>query len=125
MAGYVNTLGIVAANSVVNSRDSLHATPVLRAVVRDLKRFLLSSNRIKGTRVLPVGFSPSNAVDINHTKFLEYLYFGGEENAIDFLAASYGPGLVARSETLTTYRSRIINGLERNRICKYRAGTLS
>lgn len=123
MAGYVNTLGIIAADSVMNSRDSLHATPVVKAVVRDLKRFLLFSNKSKGTRVLPVGYSPSIAVHINHTKFLEYLYFGGEENAIDFLAASYGSGLISRSKTLTTHRFRIIHGSEQNRTCKYRAGT--
>ncbi|KAH0402784.1 glycolipid anchored surface protein GAS1, partial [Aureobasidium melanogenum] len=91
MARYTNTLGIVAANSVVNHRDSLHATPVLKAVVRDLKKYLNFSNRSKGTRVLPVGYSPSSAVHINHSGFLDYLYFGDEENAIDFLALpNYG-----------------------------------
>ncbi|KAG9603021.1 putative cytochrome P450, partial [Aureobasidium melanogenum] len=53
MAGYVNTLAIVAANSLVNNQDSLRATPVLKAVVRDLKRFLVLSNEKKGTRILP------------------------------------------------------------------------
>ncbi|KAK6000292.1 hypothetical protein QM012_003924 [Aureobasidium pullulans] len=86
MAGYANTLGIIAANSVVNHSDSLHATPVMKAVVRDLKRFLLFRNKSKGTRVLPVGYSPSSAVHINHSGFLEYLYFGYEEETIDFLA---------------------------------------
>jgi hypothetical protein len=112
MARYTNTLGIVAANSVVNHRDSLHATPVLKAVVRDLKKYLNFSNKSKRTRVLPVGYSPSSAVHINHSGFLEYLYFGDEENAIDFLAVSCHSRLVAGSKTLITHSSRTMGGRE-------------
>ncbi|KAH0363540.1 glycolipid anchored surface protein GAS1, partial [Aureobasidium melanogenum] len=88
MAGYANTLGIVATYHMVRFRDSLHAFPVLKAVVRDLKRFLLSNNTRKGTRVLPVGYLQPTAVHIKRSEFLEYLYLGDQESAIDFLAAT-------------------------------------
>lgn len=94
MAGYVNTLAIIAANSLVNNHDSLRVTPVLKAVVRDLKRFLVLNSNNKGTRTLPVGYSPSLAEHINRQSgFLEYLCFGEKESTIDFLAASHHPGL--------------------------------
>ncbi|KEQ63463.1 glycolipid anchored surface protein GAS1 [Aureobasidium melanogenum CBS 110374] len=89
MAGYANTLGIVATYHMAGFRDSLHAFPVLKAVIRDLKRFLLASHKSKGTRVLPVGYSQPTAVHIKRSEFLEYLYLGDQESAIDFLAASY------------------------------------
>ncbi|CAD0110411.1 unnamed protein product, partial [Aureobasidium uvarum] len=92
MAGYRNTLAIAAGDSVVNSRSNLPATPVLKAVVRDLKRYLLSSNKSKGTRIIPVGYSSADALQINqHPGFLEYLYFGDKESTIDFWAPkNYG-----------------------------------
>lgn len=90
MAGYVNTLAIVAANSLINNHDSLRATPVLKAVVRDLKRFLVLNNSSMGTRILPVGYSPAMVEHINQKSgFLEYLCYGERESTIDFLAASY------------------------------------
>ncbi|KAI4716816.1 hypothetical protein E4T48_07002 [Aureobasidium sp. EXF-10727] len=92
MARYKNTLAIAAADSVVNSRDTLPVTPVLKAVVRDLKRYLLISNRSRGTRVLPVGYSSADVPHINQNPgFLEYLYYGDKENTVDFWALkNYG-----------------------------------
>lgn len=110
MAGYANTLGVVATYYMVGFRDSLHAFPVLKAVIRDIKRFLLSSHKSKGTRVLPVGYSQPTAVAIKRSEFLEYLYLGDQESAIDFIAASYHPRRVAGSKTLTTHSYRTMDG---------------
>lgn len=124
MAGYVNTLAIVATNSLINNQNSFHATPVLKAVVRDLKRFLVLNNNNKGTRILPVGFSPCNAEHINRQPgFLEYLCFGAKESTIDFLGASDHARCFPGSETLTAHSPRIMDGRGRIRTCRYPAGT--
>jgi len=92
MAAYPNTLAITAANELVNGRDNLHATPVLKAVVRDLKRYLLCNSKTKGTRILPVGYCSAAVPHINLTPgFLEYLYYGDKEATVDFWSfAEYG-----------------------------------
>lgn len=102
MAAYPNTLAITAANGLVNGCGHLNVTPVLKAVVRDLKRYLARSSKIKGTRILPVGYSPAHVPHINHTPgFMEYLYSGDKETTIDFLGVSSFGHLGTDSRALT------------------------
>ncbi|KAI5204395.1 hypothetical protein E4T38_04687 [Aureobasidium subglaciale] len=85
MAGYPNTLGIVAGDSVINSYPSLQAAPVLKAVIRDIKRYLAWSNKTNGTRLLPVSYSIASVPSITHAPgLLEYLYLGDTKSTIDF-----------------------------------------
>ncbi|KAI5206393.1 hypothetical protein E4T39_02407 [Aureobasidium subglaciale] len=85
MAGYPNTLGIVAGDSVINSHPSLQAAPVLKAVIQDIKRYLAWSNKINGTRLLPVGYSTPDIQSITHAPgLLEYLCLGDVKSTIDF-----------------------------------------
>jgi hypothetical protein len=103
MAAYPNTLAITAASSLVNGRDHLNVTPVIKAVVRDLKRYLVCSHKIRGTRILPVGYASASVPHINQTPgLLEYLYYGDKENTIDFWAVSQFEDLGADSKILTT-----------------------
>jgi hypothetical protein len=104
MAAYPNTLAITAANGLVNGRDHLNVTPVLKAVVRDLKKYLVCSSKIRGTRILPVGYASAHGQDINQNPgLLEYLYYGDKENTIDFWAVSHFDNLGAGFKILTTH----------------------
>ena len=90
MAAYPNTLEITAANGLVNGRDHLNVTPVLKAVIRDLKRYLARCSETKGTRTIPVGYSSACVPPINLTPgFIEYLYSGDRETTVDFWAVSH------------------------------------
>lgn len=89
LATYPNTLAITASNSLVNGRGHLHVAPVLKAIIRDLKRYLACSNKINGTRILPVGYANAAVPHINYqTDFQEYLYSGEKETTVDFWGVS-------------------------------------
>lgn len=104
MAAYPNTLALTASNMLVNGRGSLHAAPVLKAVIRDLKRYLACNNKIRGTRILPVGYANAAAPNINYqTDFQEYLYSGDKETTVDFWGVSCSPDLGTDRRTLTTH----------------------
>jgi hypothetical protein len=125
MAAYPNTLAITAANELVNGRDHLNVTPVIKAVVRDLKRHLLFNSKTKGTRILPVGYSSAAVLHINYTPgFLEYLYYGDKEATVDFWSVSrfVSLGTGFRILTMYTHSSPNMAGLG-GRICKSLAGT--
>ncbi|TIA00199.1 hypothetical protein D6C88_00262 [Aureobasidium pullulans] len=85
MSCYPNTLGLTAADAVVNSHHSLRATPVIKAVIRDLKKYMIWSNKHNGTRILPVSYSAADVLNITRPQgFLEYLYLGDQASAVDF-----------------------------------------
>ncbi|THX49022.1 hypothetical protein D6D06_08782 [Aureobasidium pullulans] len=85
MSCYPNTLGLAAANALVNNHQSLRATPVIKAVIRDLKRYMIWSNKYNGTRILPVSYSAADVLNITRPQgFLEYLYLGDQASAVDF-----------------------------------------
>jgi len=44
MANYTNTLGLVVANALLNGDDHISAVPVIKAVLRDLKRYMNLKN---------------------------------------------------------------------------------
>jgi len=106
MAAYPNTLAITAANSLVNGRGHLYVAPVLKAIIRDLKRYLVCCNKIRGTRLLPVGYANADVADINYsTDFLEYLYSGDKETTVDFWGVSRFADLGTDLRTLTISHS--------------------
>lgn len=103
MAAYPNTLAITAANSLVNGRGHLYVAPVLKAVIRDLKRYFVYCNKIRGTRLPPVGYANADVADINYnTDFLEYLYSGDKETTVDFWGVSRFTDLGTNPRILTT-----------------------
>jgi 1,3-beta-glucanosyltransferase GAS5 len=87
MAQYPNTLGLIVANEVLNSGDSTIASPVIRAVTRDVKSYMATAAEITGQRQLPVGYSASTCHLILKPT-LDYFAAGPSEEAIDFFSVS-------------------------------------
>lgn len=87
MAQYPNTLGILAGMSIINSHDTQKAAPVIKAVVRDLKRYMKLKNAASGQRILPVGYTAATVVQFDTTA-LEYLSTGDPASSIDFWTVS-------------------------------------
>ncbi|XXG97299.1 hypothetical protein Hte_003595 [Hypoxylon texense] len=84
MASYPNTLGLIVANEFISSLRVTSAAPFLRALTRDIKKYMTLATK-QGQRVLPVGVS---AADISHLlkTQLDYFSAGSDEEAIDFFA---------------------------------------
>ncbi|KAI1256564.1 hypothetical protein MGN70_001688 [Eutypa lata] len=83
MAAYNNTLGVVVANEVINSYPSTVAAPVVRAVARDVKRYMAVAAELSGQRVVPVGINSADVPGVIRSQF-EYFSAGDEREAIDF-----------------------------------------
>lgn len=87
MAKYPNTLGLLAASNVINNPQSQSAAPVVRAVVRDLKRYMQLKNSASGQRILPIGYSAAAVQSLLGTT-LKYLSLGDPRSSIDFFTVS-------------------------------------
>ncbi len=87
MAEYPNALGILAGASIINSKDTARCAPIIKAVVRDLKKYMELQNVANGQRVLPVGYSAATVEQLD-TTCLEYLSLGDPATSIDFWAVS-------------------------------------
>jgi hypothetical protein len=74
------------ARLVVNNRSSLATTPVIKAVVRDLKTYMRLRNEVVGQRVLPVGYDAAGTAEDKIV--FEYLAACNTNSAIDFWAVS-------------------------------------
>ena len=66
---------------------SVTAAPVIRAVVRDLKKYMGLKNEVIEQRVLPVGYSAADVRELNKAS-LDYLSAGDEASRVDFWSAS-------------------------------------
>lgn len=85
LAAYPNSLGIIPGITIINDVSTIHAAPVIRAVVRDLKRYLTLKHEVTGQRVLPVGYDAADVRSIERPT-REYLAAGAEGSRIDFWA---------------------------------------
>lgn len=117
LAAYPNCLGVLAGNEVVNDSNTVRAVPVIRAVVRDLKRYLRLKHEVTGQRVLPVGYSAADVRDLeDFTR--DYLSAGDEASRLDFWSVSLSEALLGCGTILltrhrrTTIRGRVL------RICR-------
>jgi 1,3-beta-glucanosyltransferase GAS5 len=88
MAQYDNTLGLIVANEVINSIPSTPAANVVRAVTRDVKKYMAIAAELTGQRILPVGVSAAQVMQIIKPQF-EFLTGGNPEEALDFYSVSY------------------------------------
>jgi hypothetical protein len=87
MAIFPNTLGIIAASQVVNDTASLPAAPVIKTIVRDLKRYMQVRHKNIRQRVLPIGYDSARTTwDETISK---YLCLGDTSSSIDFWTASF------------------------------------
>lgn len=87
MAEYPNTLGLLAGNGIINSPSNQNAAPIIKAVVRDLKRYMKLQNTATGQRILPIGYTAAG-IDLLDTTVLKYLSLGNLANSIDFWTVS-------------------------------------
>lgn len=87
MAKFPNTLGVSAANALINDDASLSAAPVLKAVVRDLKRYMQLKHDTTRQRILSVGYDAAT----RHTRdrmVLDYLTSGDKDTSLDHWTVS-------------------------------------
>lgn len=87
MAQYPNTLGLLAGNQVINNPITQKAAPVIRAVVRDIKRYMKIQNEANGQRILPVGYTAAMVDQLDIT-VLDFLSQGDPASSIDFWTVS-------------------------------------
>lgn len=87
MAVYPNILGIAAASQVINDDASMSAAPVIKAVVRDLKRYIKLKSEICQQRVLPICYD-ADSTDARDKTILDYLSSGDVSGSIDFWTVS-------------------------------------
>ncbi|KAK1955795.1 glycolipid anchored surface protein [Colletotrichum sublineola] len=83
MAAYPNTLGVIAANEVINTAASTGGASVIRAVTRDVKRYMTLAAELHGQRVLPVGLSSAKILNFFRDEF-KYFTGGDPSEALDF-----------------------------------------
>lgn len=87
MAKYPNTLGLLVASELINDETTLSATPVIKATVHALKKYMKLRNDATGQRVLPIGYNAATSSARDRT-VLDYLSSGGGESSIDFWTVS-------------------------------------
>lgn len=87
MAVYPNTLGIAAASQVINNDASMLAASVIKAIVRDLKRYMRLKSEISQQRVLPICYD-ANSTSARDKAILDYLSSGDVSSSIDFWTVS-------------------------------------
>lgn len=109
MAQYSNTLGIIVANGAMSTIYSTSLAPMIKTVIRDVKKYMATANDITGQRQLPIGYSASTGRLILRTTF-DYFTAGKEDETVDFFCVSYLPAarrsqswlqLVSRTAWLT------------------------
>ncbi|KAI1780895.1 glycoside hydrolase family 72 protein [Hypoxylon cercidicola] len=84
MSQYPNTLGFVIANEFINSLRVTSAANYLRALTRDVKKYIALAAR-QNQRVVPVGISAADISYLLKTQF-DYFSAGSDEEAIDFFS---------------------------------------
>lgn len=87
MATYSNTLGVLVANEVINDQASTAAAPVIRAVTRDIKRYMALAHEASEQRILPIGYSAAD-VRMNTRPSFDYLTADSVDESIDFFCVS-------------------------------------
>lgn len=83
LAKYDNILGVVASDVLINNAQSTEAAPVIRAVVRDIKRHMNRQYELKGQRILPVGIGDEKYAS-SSTDSIDYFTAGDKNEQIDF-----------------------------------------
>lgn len=82
MASFPNTLGALVADHLINDTRSECCAPVMKAVLRDVKKYIALRYQKAGQRRLPLGFGGHSYKD--DRKVLNYMATGGDDRSIDF-----------------------------------------
>jgi hypothetical protein len=80
-AKYTNTLAFFSGNEVINDHESLDAAPYVKAVTRDMRKYI----RSRGYRQIPVGYSAAD-IDYNRLEMAQYMNCGPPDERSDFFA---------------------------------------
>lgn len=81
---YNNTLGFFSANEVINSYNTTIGAPYVKAVTRDMKKYIKAQSK----RIIPVGYS---AADIIESRWEQMCYFNcgdDEDSRIDMFGVN-------------------------------------
>lgn len=87
LSAHPNCLGLLIGNEIVNDYRSVRALPVMRAAVRDVKKYLKLKNNRTGQRIPPVGYSSAD-VKMVERDIRDYLSAGDRADRIDFWSVS-------------------------------------
>jgi hypothetical protein len=90
MAQYANTIGIIVANGAMSTIYSTSLAPMIKTVIRDVKKYMATAKEITGQRQLPIGYSASTGRLILRTTF-DYFTAGKEEETVDFFCVCHHP----------------------------------
>lgn len=90
MSQYSNTLGLVVANGALSTIYSTSAAPMIKTVIRDVKRYMSTAQSSVGQRPLPLGYSACNSRVILKTTF-DYFSAGDKDQTVDFFCVSKHP----------------------------------
>lgn len=90
MSQYTNTLGLVVANGALSTIYSTAMAPMIKTVVRDVKKYMTTAAAVAGQRRLPVGYSASTTRLILKTTF-DYFAAGERDEVVDFFCVSSCP----------------------------------
>lgn len=88
MAQYPNTLGIIVANGAMSTIYSTSLAPMIKTVIRDVKKYMATATEITGQRQLPIGYSASTGRLILRTTF-DYFTAGKEDETVDFFCVCH------------------------------------
>ncbi|KAI0602358.1 Glucanosyltransferase-domain-containing protein [Biscogniauxia sp. FL1348] len=94
LARYANTLGLIVASEAINSAQEARGAPVIRALVRDVRRYMgvLATAEEDGAtkqqqRVLPLGVSASSVMSVLMPQFAYLSADGdGDGGEVDFFS---------------------------------------
>lgn len=102
-AGYDNILGFFAGNEVINSENTTNTATYVKAVVRDMKKYL----KARGYRQIPVGYSAADIVS-NRLLVAEYLNCGDDADArIDMFGVNDYSWCGDSSYTVSGYAEKV------------------
>ncbi|KAI1848576.1 hypothetical protein JX265_011570 [Neoarthrinium moseri] len=85
ISAYSNTLGAILANEVINSVRNTNAAAIIRAVTRDVKKYMALAAEVYNQRIIPVGISSSKILTVFQSEF-DYLSGGDQKEALDFFS---------------------------------------
>ncbi|RMZ70087.1 glycolipid anchored surface [Pyrenophora seminiperda CCB06] len=106
MAEFPNTLGLLVASQLVIKDAMMPVAAVIKAVVRDLKKYMKLKHEAEGQRVLPIGYNAATG-SARDKKVLAYLTVGSDVESLDFWTCSHFAGNSTSNNAESAYRNLI------------------
>ncbi|KAK9370467.1 Glucanosyltransferase-domain-containing protein [Lipomyces kononenkoae] len=103
-SNYTNVLGFVAANEVVNAVNTTDTATVLKAVIRDMKKYI----SMQSPRTIPVGYCAADVAE-NRYQLAHYLNCGDVTERAEFFGLNDYSWCGASSYTVSGYNQKVAN----------------